>query len=721
MKITGLNIRGFRAFTGEYSFDLDADVVLFTGANGRGKTSVFDAVLWTLTGSLPRLESQDEDAPIISLYSDTGQARVALSLRDESKNVEIIRSDDGSEKQQIRVKTEDNEYRGDKADSWILTEFWPRAQTAEEASDAFSKALTRSVYLQQDLVRQFVEADTARQRFDAVSELVGAGRISELNSKLDTQRRKWTKRTNNLKDEIEAIREELETAKSRRQELGDPEGEDLDDLRNSWDQWWSDAQELGVDREPPNVQDSEASSAIDEAIKTLKSLQRQTKRSLSEASDLLDDVEKIPEEDELPALEPLEEALSEAQEEKNAAEETLAEARESAAQKRQEQLQQKEEIEELATLAELALRHIEDRCPVCQQTHSTEQTRQHLESLIERAGQKNGESPPDVAEIVEEELDRVSEAEEAVADAEDELKLAREMHQKVEQHEDELQDWLDNQNASPRENESIPDAVERVREELTDRVDTLESHAEIGEQLSLRLATVAQESRREELTQEIEELETELSELERELDSREEASDLADRFVDELEDATKEFVTRRLEDVSALLQKIYSKVDPHPTFRAIRLITSFSHRRGRLDPYVVDPDDSDIGDYDPFTVMSSSQINVVALSIFLSLNLGIPNLPLKTLMLDDPLQSLDDINFLGFIDLIRRTRGGGGRQIFLSTHDDRLSGLLKRKLRPVKESHETRVFSFLDWTREGPEIEESVIEREESPMRLVEA
>lgn len=720
MKITSLNIRGFRAFTGEYEFDLDADVVLFTGANGRGKTSVFDAVLWTLTGSLPRLESQNEDVPIISLYSDTGQARVALRLKEENRSVEVIRSDDGSGKQQIRVKVEKNEYRGDEATSWIHTELWPQAQTAEKASDAFAKALTRSVYLQQDLVRQFVGADTARERFEAVSELVGAGRINDLNSKLDTQRRSWATRTNNLRDEIGETREELETARSQREELGDSEGEDLEDLRDKWSQWWSDVQDLGVERESPNVQDSNASSAIDEAIKTLNSLRRQARRGVSEASDLLNEVEEIPEEDELPDLEPLEESLSEARKEKEEAEETLAEAKESAAQKRREQLQQKEEIEELATLAELALRHIEGHCPVCQQTHSTEQTRQHLESLIERAGEENGESPPDIAKIVQEELDRVSETEEAVAVAKEELEQAREMHRKVQQHEEELRDWLDNQNASTGEEESVTNAVERVREELSDHIDALESHVEIGEDLSLRLATVAQESRREELTQEIEELEAQLNELERELDSREEASELAATFVGELKDATEKFVTRRLEDVSSLLQKIYSKVDPHPTFRAIRLLTDFSKRRARLYPYVVDRD-SDIGDYDPFTVMSSSQINVVALSIFLSLNLGIPNLPLKTLMLDDPLQSLDDINFLGFIDLIRRTRGGGGRQIFLSTHDDRLSGLLKRKLRPVEESQQTRVFSFLDWTREGPEIEETIIEREESLMRLAAA
>ena len=175
---------------------------------------------------------------------------------------------------------------------------------------------------------------------------------------------------------------------------------------------------------------------------------------------------------------------------------------------------------------------------------------------------------------------------------------------------------------------------------------------------------------------------------------------------------------QRLDSVSALLQKIYSKVIPHPTFRTVRLTPSFSYNRGRLNPYVSDPD-RDFDDRDPFAVMSSSQINVVALSIFLALNLGVKNVPLRTLMLDDPLQSLDDINLLGLMDLVRRVREH--RQMILSTHDSRLADLLKRKLRPVDPQHTTRIFHFRDWTRNGPVIHASEIEREESPMRLVAA
>ncbi len=55
MRITRLSVSGFRGFPGPQSFDLDADAIVIVGVNGQGKTSLFDAVLWGLTGAIPRL------------------------------------------------------------------------------------------------------------------------------------------------------------------------------------------------------------------------------------------------------------------------------------------------------------------------------------------------------------------------------------------------------------------------------------------------------------------------------------------------------------------------------------------------------------------------------------------------------------------------------------------------------------------------------------------
>ena len=74
----------------------------------------------------------------------------------------------------------------------------------------------------------------------------------------------------------------------------------------------------------------------------------------------------------------------------------------------------------------------------------------------------------------------------------------------------------------------------------------------------------------------------------------------------------------------------------------------------------------------------------------------------SAILLDDPLQSLDSINLLGLVDVLRRFREH--RQIIVSTHEQRLLGLLQRKLRPVRLRERIMTLYFDGWTREGPEF-----------------
>lgn len=55
MRIAELELSGFRGFSGTLKADLTADAVLVIAANGQGKTSLFDAILWALAGVVPRL------------------------------------------------------------------------------------------------------------------------------------------------------------------------------------------------------------------------------------------------------------------------------------------------------------------------------------------------------------------------------------------------------------------------------------------------------------------------------------------------------------------------------------------------------------------------------------------------------------------------------------------------------------------------------------------
>jgi DNA repair exonuclease SbcCD ATPase subunit len=110
-------------------------------------------------------------------------------------------------------------------------------------------------------------------------------------------------------------------------------------------------------------------------------------------------------------------------------------------------------------------------------------------------------------------------------------------------------------------------------------------------------------------------------------------------------------------------------------------------------------------------------MNALAVSIFLGLNLGAAEAPLAAAMMDDPLQSLDDVNLLGLVDTLRRTKAL--RQLILSTHDRRLASLLERKLRPVGEDRPTRVYVFDGWTPNGgPELISTDVPREPEEIRL---
>ena len=76
--------------------------------------------------------------------------------------------------------------------------------------------------------------------------------------------------------------------------------------------------------------------------------------------------------------------------------------------------------------------------------------------------------------------------------------------------------------------------------------------------------------------------------------------------------------------------------------------------------------------------------------------------------MDDPLQSLDRINLLGLVDVLRRT--APARQLIVATHDNAFGQLLARKLRPAHQGSKTVVIRLGGWSRSGPTVDMSSIE-----------
>jgi ABC-type cobalamin/Fe3+-siderophores transport system ATPase subunit len=110
-------------------------------------------------------------------------------------------------------------------------------------------------------------------------------------------------------------------------------------------------------------------------------------------------------------------------------------------------------------------------------------------------------------------------------------------------------------------------------------------------------------------------------------------------------------------------------------------------------------------------------MNALAVSVFLALNLAVSTMPLDVVMLDDPLQTLDEINMLGLVDLLRRLRER--RQVLVSTHDVRWAALLERKLRPVHRDGHARFVELRNWSREGPEVVDREVAQDVAGLRVV--
>jgi hypothetical protein len=111
---------------------------------------------------------------------------------------------------------------------------------------------------------------------------------------------------------------------------------------------------------------------------------------------------------------------------------------------------------------------------------------------------------------------------------------------------------------------------------------------------------------------------------------------------------------------------------------------------------------------EPRFFLSSAQANVLALSIFLSLS-GKQNWSkLETILLDDPVQHLDDLDAVAFLDNLRTMALGGfgpKKQIIVSTCDKNLYLLMIRKFRLLEANGlQFTGISMIDKGSGGPEI-----------------
>lgn len=131
-----------------------------------------------------------------------------------------------------------------------------------------------------------------------------------------------------------------------------------------------------------------------------------------------------------------------------------------------------------------------------------------------------------------------------------------------------------------------------------------------------------------------------------------------------------------------LINEIYRKIDPHPNFSEIRFAFGFG-LKNKPTLNVLIKDKVSEKEISPLLYFSAAQLNILSLSIFLARALNAKSSsgePLDLILIDDPIHSMDSINVLSTIDLLRGIALNHDKQIIISTHDENFYELLKRKV-----------------------------------------
>jgi energy-coupling factor transporter ATP-binding protein EcfA2 len=174
-------------------------------------------------------------------------------------------------------------------------------------------------------------------------------------------------------------------------------------------------------------------------------------------------------------------------------------------------------------------------------------------------------------------------------------------------------------------------------------------------------------------------LETRLQQLRTQHDEETSKLAAAERAVEaarQIDSAAKEVanqaLTEQFDTVMPLLKELYLRLRPHTDWREIE--TDFGGRvRASLNFTVGDGQN-------PQFLFSSGQRRAAGIAFLLAIHLSRPWCRLRSLLLDDPVQHIDDYRALNLVEVLSAVRKTG-RQVIVAVEDPALADVLCRRLR----------------------------------------
>lgn len=121
----------------------------------------------------------------------------------------------------------------------------------------------------------------------------------------------------------------------------------------------------------------------------------------------------------------------------------------------------------------------------------------------------------------------------------------------------------------------------------------------------------------------------------------------------------------------------------------------------------------------PGAMLSAGNLNTAALTLFIALHLSVGKV-LPWLILDDPVQSMDDVHIAHFAALLRTLAKEHGRQVILAVHDRQLFEYLRLELSPAYPDDSLITLELIrGWQRDTHCVQNRLEFREETALSAI--
>lgn len=698
-----LDIEYFRCFNTAVSIPLDASAVVVSGANGRGKTSLFDAIQWLILGRIERLQElrYRKEEYIVNRYAPPGsKARVIAKLRlDSSDNLTtVIRTGDSNDSI-LEIQQNGETIFGESAQVWIRK----KLGKSELDEESFHREFLNAGLLQQDVVRMFLSSSPA-DRHQVLAGMLGISTIIDFISKLDESAKLINGWVNDLKADQKQIQDSVTRVEQQITE-GRARIETAPELRGTVTKFKTTTGEYGLEfLLAPYSENLETN--IDSLLSRLRECRQLVTKLLERAEATSAHLQQKPSE----SLRELQERILNLERQIESERSALQNYESTEARSFEILRDIRAMADNLRQLAVNALPLLTEQCPVCEQQIDKDKVRKRLESVASEMPELL-KAEQDYKQI----QDSIQKQKRTLSQLEDEYRSSRSAMTAIEEwqiHLDSLYGELTTVKHGLENigfmipvtdltevNDWLPQ-LKNWTTEYSNKLSTLETLAE-----SVAAAqSVARESAQiQRLTQELEHLQNQKADKSKILDKATRVLTKRRLIVETAKEREINVVEEIFNELEPVVQDLFSRLAPHPTFRQLTFSHEVYYRKGSSIPKAIDPLWN--LEVNPNIIFSSSQANVAAICYFLALAFSSSTTDFGFVLLDDPLQSMDDVNVLGFSDLCRFLRRE--KQLIIATHEERLSSLLVRKLISREEPLHTLELDFRSWDSSGPVIKEN--------------